>query len=154
MFIGIVDKKNTSLINKRLKKKIKYESYKLKNLNETVSNVSESCEDSETENETEIVNVSEENFQLKDKKVSNTTHSISLPTVARELDRCGLSDRAGALITSAVFLDLNLITKEDRSSVVDKNKIIRERTKARDTISATFFKELSGTDVLGSVLMI
>ena len=55
----------------------------------------------------------------------------SLPNLAMEVDRYGISDRAAAAIATAVLVDLGLVTEDDHSKVIDKNKIKRERRKAR-----------------------
>ncbi|KAJ8934974.1 hypothetical protein NQ314_013079 [Rhamnusium bicolor] len=46
---------------------------------------------------------------------------------ARTLDRYGISDRAGAAVASAVLQDVVIINAEDKSSIIDKNKIRRAR---------------------------
>lgn len=58
------------------------------------------------------------------------------PAVARTLDRFGVSDRAGAAIVSAALQDVGIISPSNISNVVDRNKIRRERTKARTTLSS------------------
>ena len=60
---------------------------------------------------------------------------MKLPTVARECDRRGISDRAAAAISSAILQDLGLIDHNDQSSVVDRSKIRREREKLRKSLS-------------------
>lgn len=60
---------------------------------------------------------------------------LKIPTVARECDRRGISDRAGAAICSAVLQDLGIIDNDDSSSVVDRSKIRREREKIRRQLS-------------------
>ncbi|GBO30797.1 hypothetical protein AVEN_30996-1 [Araneus ventricosus] len=54
--------------------------------------------------------------------------------VARTLDRFGISDRAGAAIVSAALQNVRIISESNVSSVVDRNKIRHERTKARTTL--------------------
>ncbi|GBN37508.1 hypothetical protein AVEN_252639-1 [Araneus ventricosus] len=56
-------------------------------------------------------------------------------TVARTLDRFGISNRAGAAILSAALQDVAIISESNVLNVVDRNKIRRKRTKARTTLS-------------------
>lgn len=51
--------------------------------------------------------------------------------MARTCDRYAVSDRAAAAIASAVLEDVGLITNEDKTSVIDRNKLRRERLKKR-----------------------
>lgn len=54
-----------------------------------------------------------------------------LPTLARECDRWGLSDRGAAAISTAVLQDMGIVTEHDASSVIDRSKLRRERQKFR-----------------------
>lgn len=51
--------------------------------------------------------------------------------MARTCDRYAVSDRAAAVIASSVLEDVGLITNEDKTSVIDRNKLRRERLKKR-----------------------
>jgi hypothetical protein len=44
-----------------------------------------------------------------------------LRNVARECDRWGVSNRAGAAIANAALIDAGIITPEDQKHVIDKN---------------------------------
>ncbi|VEN43556.1 unnamed protein product, partial [Callosobruchus maculatus] len=50
----------------------------------------------------------------------------------RTLDRYGISDRAGAAVASAVLQDVGIINTIDKTSIIDKNKIRRARSKKRE----------------------
>ena len=52
-----------------------------------------------------------------------------LPTLARECDRWGVSDRSAAALASAVLVDCGIIDAHDSSDVIDPSKIRRERQK-------------------------
>lgn len=54
-----------------------------------------------------------------------------LPELARACDRYGVSDRSAAAIASAVLEDVGIITENNSLSVIDKNKVRRQRWKAR-----------------------
>ena len=53
-----------------------------------------------------------------------------LPTLARACNRHGVSDRCAAALASAVLQDFGVITPTDKSKVIDKNRIRRERKKS------------------------
>ena len=54
-----------------------------------------------------------------------------LPSLALACDRVGVLSRGAAIIACAVLGDMNIISEEDQSKVIDKNKIQRERKKTR-----------------------
>jgi hypothetical protein len=58
----------------------------------------------------------------------------SLPKLARECDRWGVSDRSAAAIASAVLQDVGLISQDDSALVIDRSKIRRERMQNRSTL--------------------
>ena len=58
----------------------------------------------------------------------------TLPNLAKEAYRNGVLDRAAALLATAVLDDFGLITKEDQSLVIEKNKLHRERSKFRKNL--------------------
>lgn len=60
-----------------------------------------------------------------------TSRSSRYPALATACDRTGVSDRAAAIIASAVLEDLGMINEADTSNVVDRHKIRRERKKIR-----------------------
>ena len=59
---------------------------------------------------------------------------LPLPNLVKEADRFGISDRATAALATALLVDFGIITNEDRSSIIDKNKIRRERKKMREKL--------------------
>ncbi|GBM25867.1 hypothetical protein AVEN_151341-1 [Araneus ventricosus] len=59
----------------------------------------------------------------------------------RTLERFGISDRAGAAIVSAALQDVSIISESNVLNVVDRNKIRRERTKARTTLLSQVIKD-------------
>jgi hypothetical protein len=62
---------------------------------------------------------------------------IQLPTVARECDRWGISDRSAAAVATAVLQDIGIVSENDTSNVVDRSKIRREREKHRNELRST-----------------
>lgn len=61
----------------------------------------------------------------------------NLPTLARECDRWGLSDRGAAAVSTALLQDLGIITEQETSSVIDRSKVRRERQKLRSQLHST-----------------
>ena len=60
---------------------------------------------------------------------------VNLPTLARECDGRGVSDRSAAEIASAVLKDIGVVHEGDSSHVIDQSKIRRERKKLRKVCS-------------------
>ena len=56
---------------------------------------------------------------------------VALPTLAQVCDRFGLSNRARAAAANAPLIDFNVISKEDKSAVIDHHKLARERKRHR-----------------------
>ena len=56
---------------------------------------------------------------------------VNLPSLTLACDRTGVSDRSAAIIASAVLQDFGVVTSDDKSFVVDRSKVRRERTKMR-----------------------
>ncbi|KAF8782613.1 hypothetical protein HNY73_012877 [Argiope bruennichi] len=56
---------------------------------------------------------------------------IKLPSVVFISDRIGISDRAAAAIASAALQDLDVITEEDKTYVIDRMKIRKVRSTNR-----------------------
>jgi len=57
--------------------------------------------------------------------------TMSLPSLAKACDRTGVSDRSAAVLATSVLHDLGLVSPIDRSKVIDRSKIRRERSKTR-----------------------
>lgn len=58
-------------------------------------------------------------------------NNILIPTLAETLDRCGVSDRKGAMIATAVLKDVGIVHTGDLSLVIDQSKVRRARIKLR-----------------------
>ncbi|GBM37301.1 hypothetical protein AVEN_266399-1 [Araneus ventricosus] len=54
---------------------------------------------------------------------------LDFPTLTRECDRYGISDREVASFASAVLQDVGIVHEGETSHVVDHNKIRRQRKK-------------------------
>ena len=155
MMIGHVDIIGTKKLQKRQKRKAKEmvnatkyrRTTTVHNLDPSVSqalaqdDVDESCDD----NGAHAVDDSEEEPRtVGTALVASTKMRLPLPTVARECDRHGVSDRCAAAIISAVLQDVGIIHEHDSSMVVDKNKVRRERVEARRKLSSKCAGTLRG----------
>lgn len=155
MVIGKVDKEETA----KLEKKIERKSQELErsfghanlNLEEPVAGPSGLCSGkikSFDENDNSGDNSSSDNSiksDLNDQEFmwsyplekrpklaeKKSTKRLSLNRTAKAADLTGVSSRTAAKIVNAVLEDMNLISKDDASLVVDKNKIRREVNKNR-----------------------
>lgn len=79
---------------------------------------------------------------------STTTHIPNLPNVALSADRFNVSDRATASICSAFLVDLGMVTSDNKSMVIDRHKIRRERELIRNKIKADINIELSKNEIV------
>jgi len=151
MMIGHVDIIGTKKLEKRQKRKAKEMAtatkYGRTTTSTTVSkalvqeDVDQSCDDNGAD---AVDDSSEEPQTVGTTLVASTKMRLPLPTVARECDRHGVSDRCAASIISAVLQDVGIINEHDSSMVVDKNKVRRERAKARRQLSSKFDGTLHG----------
>lgn len=140
MMIGFVDRKVTSQNAKAEERKIKQERYEKKTL--TVASSSTMKTDTDVKRmcrryEHTVFSASSDIVESETQQIESLTPEVTtFPAVARTLDRFGVSDRAGAAIVSATLQDVGLISTENVSNVIDRNKIRRERAKARTTLSS------------------
>ena len=69
-------------------------------------------------------------------KTRSEKMSAHLPALVAACDRTGVSDRAAAMLASAVLQDMKMVSPNERSKVIDRSKIRRERTKVRKALAA------------------
>lgn len=140
MVISGVDKKETARLMKRLHRKNEELERATKKVCSTQNTncVLENCdEDSEDGFQPETHPITEESSKktpstaTSSTSIENRNNTLTLPTVAKICDRYGLSTRSAAAVTSAVLTDVGLVSKEDVTLVIDKNKIHRAVLKAR-----------------------
>lgn len=65
---------------------------------------------------------------------STSQMRVNINKLAVVCDRTGISDRAAAMLSSAVLQDVGIITLEDQSKVIDRSKIRRARKNVRKAI--------------------
>ena len=64
-----------------------------------------------------------------------TRNMTKFPTVARECDRYGVSNVAGAAIATTALIDYGIITSDNCTAVIDKSKLRRQREKLRTAVT-------------------
>jgi hypothetical protein len=139
MIIGGIDKEETS----KLKRKAERQQANLKRMKKQKTDQSQSKADS-SEDDTDSSDSSTvdeyipESVKRQKTKPKSDRHcqkmTISLPSLAKACDRTGVSDRSAAVLATSVLHDLGLVSPIDRSKVIDRSKIRRERSKTRDKL--------------------
>ena len=56
------------------------------------------------------------------------------PNLARICERYQLSDRAAAAVANSVLMDVGLVTEDDKTRIIDRSKLQRERERCRNEI--------------------
>ena len=60
---------------------------------------------------------------------------MALPALAAACDRHGVSDRAVASLATAVLRDMQIISQNNPSQVIDRSKVRKERHKQREDLT-------------------
>ena len=135
MIIGKIDAAETAVLQKRIKRK-----ESLKRQFSSPSSSSEfdqsgfefgSSSDSDVEKSFVVNNWQRETKPSKTKKQMR----LSLPTLATACDRHGVSDQAAASLVTAVLQDLQVINQGNKSQVIDRSKVRRERHKKHNDLT-------------------
>ena len=77
---------------------------------------------------------------------------MNFPNLAQITERYQISDRAAAALANAVLTDVGIITKSQKTYIIDKSKLRRERQKYREQIrqdQAMFYEQVNGVYVDG-----
>ena len=82
-----------------------------------------------------------------------TRNNMSLRNLAKECDRWGVSNRAGAAIANTALIDAGVITPQDQTSVIDKSKLRRALASYRKERQVEDIKILEENKVLLTILM-
>lgn len=139
MVIGGIDREETS----KLKRKAEREEANLKLMkkqktNESIQAFSAKSSEDNTDSDTDTDTVDEylpesvKTTPKPDRQCQKMT--ISLPSLAKACDRTGVSDRSAAILATSVLNDLGVVSSIDRSKVIDRSKIRRERSKTREKL--------------------
>jgi len=86
----------------------------------------------------------DELITINSRKCKSAQMRSDLPTLARECDRHGISDRCAASLATAVLQDVGVVHDTDLSMVIDRSKVRRERSKVRKRLQCNSVKQLSG----------
>lgn len=136
MVIGCLDKETTNKLSNKSERALKRQRYyesitcdesnaayniSIDEIDPNSSDDDDKCEDSENNEESESETESSRNM-------------TKFPTVARECDRYGISDTAGAAIATAVLVDYGIIKKDDRIAIIDRAKLRRQRQQLRTSL--------------------
>lgn len=146
MFIGQVDAKTSRILQQKQKRKSRDLTCNVpekKNQQDLPCNVPEKkieqCNLSDTSEHTEADSNDDPDFEPEPS--TSTEITIEFPALAKAIDRAGLSSRKGALIASAVLEDVGLISKNDKSYVIDKSKLDRQRKRQRVDLQKNIIKD-------------
>ncbi|GBO37664.1 hypothetical protein AVEN_229196-1 [Araneus ventricosus] len=75
---------------------------------------------------------------------------LDFPTLSRECDRCGISDRAAASFAGAVLQDIGIVHEGETARVVDRNKIRRQLEKLQNAVAESTKLAVSRSLLTGS----
>lgn len=158
MVIGSIDQEETS----KLKRKAEREEANSKRIkkqktDESTSQVrSAKSDEVDTDSDTDTNNdsVTVEDYIPESLKTTRKLDrecqkmTISLPSLAKACDRTGVSDRSAAVLATSVLHDLGVVSPIDRSKVIDRSKIRRERIKSREKLQQNA-DQFDHTDIEG-----
>lgn len=141
--IGSVDVNETKKITQRLERKV----IEHKRTHSTIDAIAQPSCSKQTDTETclpkEVVSNSsedtendiDEDFKLPKSEIKSPWQMrVKLKNTALTSDRFGLSDRATAAVASSLLQDFGIVTDEDNTYVVDKNKLRREKSVNRSVL--------------------
>ena len=142
MMIGSIDRPKTRTLKLRAQRR-DHEAMRLtaSTSTATVPKASEDLDQSSDCASMDDGNVAEtlpEDSEYKNKdsvKPQSCQQRRRLTTTARASERYGISDRAAADIASSVLADYGIVTTDDKSEVIDRSKLRRERKKLRLELS-------------------
>lgn len=156
MIIGGVDLKESIKVDKRNKRNEKSKQSYFKRVCQTTNTSDLSHENTlNSDSSSESVNSDSSDESLvaskivpKKKKLESQSVIVKqslpehLPSFSRACDRRAISNRAGAQLASALLQDLNVVTPDNHTAVIDKSKVFRERLKYRKNIVSTRTTEI------------
>lgn len=130
MYIGNVDKTTSQVLNKREKRKARAASslsHFVEDSLERKGSIDLDSESSDTiHSDSDLDSVYEPSSSCQPNQMR-----VSLPATSKLVDRYRISNRASAAITSAVLQDIGIVSQTEKSFVIDKNKLRREKEKVR-----------------------
>lgn len=152
MFLGNIDKIETSKIIKRSQRKISIAETKV-SLSQSTSRKDDPMSEEDTSSSSELsviiskdedyvpssssvrrINLSKKTCDDSDEGLSKSSKSskkLKLSSFAEACDRVGVSNRGAALLSSSLMEDITFHNTDSASVIIDKNKIQRERSNTR-----------------------
>ena len=135
LVIGRVDKAETKHLQKKIRRRLTRAQQEIPQPSTSAFNIHD--QQGEDTGEVEEQDSSDEPWtmpsNMKPKRASqNQMRSLEQTSVT--CDRFQVSDRAGAAIATSVLSDLGFVSSEDRSRIIDKGKLRRERQKQRTAL--------------------
>lgn len=131
MAIGTVDAKTSKMLEQRIERKQKQAAREKQTIELEM----------ETDTLSEEGPVFEGNVEVysPDKASTSKTNQmrIHLPNLAVACDRTGVSDRAAAIIVSAVLQDIGVVAPDNQTQIIDRSKLRRERKRTRENLQST-----------------
>ena len=124
------DRENQLLKRKEEEKRQRFEREKLLSLSDSELafavdiNATTSC----SSNSSSIFGEEHSNLVHKDRNVK------PIPTIAMEADRFDVSNRTAAAIGTAALIDFGVVCAENRTHIIDSNKVWRARQKLRKNV--------------------
>ena len=94
--------------------------------------------DFDTETAEQLIEQDDEYEMSSDSNLSESCakrNMTKFPTVARECDRYGVSNAAGAAIATAALTDYGIITSDKSTTVIDRSTLRRQREKLRTALT-------------------
>jgi len=148
MYFGNVDKKSSTQLVKRQKRRAAFEE-KAKRRRIDVEDTASSDLHSSSEStladspgsECEIAKSVKMKSQLKRKSVKTVPVPLMLPkslsNFSRACDRRGVSARCAADLSSSLMQDFGIVGPQSKDVVVDESKVFRDRSKLRRSLQPT-----------------
>ena len=138
--ISTIDRQTTSRIKKRKEREYKRKKYykslsALSGMDDDQPDIADnnsSCESVQSDSKTSDSSV---DIYMQSEEESSSRNTKSLPTLSRECDGYNVSNTVGAAIATAVLVDCELVTDDDKGSAIDRSKLWRERERYRKTLS-------------------
>ena len=138
MFSGSIDPVESKRLNKLKKRKIAETSLTAKLFQEMATQGEneevEWSDSSSAESRNENLNTSDyEVSTYNSRQATNTSKQmrVQMPYLTKACHRHGISDQVAATIATATLCDWDIVTPQDFSKVIDRNKIRRVRSQLR-----------------------
>lgn len=130
--IGPLDRKETEKLTKRTVRKERQSNLGQKSSEDLLKSVHIDVKQAASETEERDVNISSTDLDFVPPRSTSLQMRVGFKATALANDRYGVSDRATAAIASSVLKDMGIVSQSDKSFVIDRHKIRREREKCQE----------------------